>query len=234
MTDLWIEETLHRLGLWNSLRGIPGLVPIALLSIALTYFVLFELAVPALILPLAAAIIGVLLSLVGYYGGHFWDSSLFDPRYGLNGRWINRETRPYHLFPPGAELERCRQLAVKALFPGDHSGQGVYREAESRAKRAPSQWSKIEQPLILSKFIRSLLWPFALLAAVLIVFGLWDLFRDFRNAHLRGLAAGLLTALFVVLLFVPYFNLRVEHMIRLYQWAAKSHSGKSSKAHSPR
>jgi hypothetical protein len=224
MTDLWIEKTLQRLGLWNSLRGVPGLVPITLLSIALASWVLYELAVPPLFIPLAAGIVGTLLSLIGYYAGDFWDSLIFDPRYGVNGSWIERDNRPYHLLPPGADLERCRQLAAKALFEGEHSGRGVYREAESRAKGNPAQWSKIEQPLILSKFIRSLLWPFGLVAAVLIFLGLRDFSKDVRNLNLRVLGEGLLAALFALLLFIPYINLRVEHMRRLYQWAAKSHS----------
>lgn len=229
MTYPWIEKMLDRLGLWNSLRGIPGLVAIAVPSIALTYFALSELAVPALIRSLLSAILGVPLSLIGYYAGNFWDSSMFDPRYGPSGRWIGRENRPYHLFPAGAGLQRCRQQAAEALFPLDHSSKGVYREAELRAKRTSSLWPKIEQPLILSKFIRSLLWPCVLLAALLIIFGLWILVSDVRNPHLGVLAAGLITALFAVLLFVPYFNLRVEHMMRLYQWASKLRSDKPVK-----
>jgi len=107
MTLPWIEKTLDRLGLWNAIRGIPGLVAIVVPSVALTYFALSQLAVPAHIIPFAAAILGVLLSLIGYYAGNFWDSSMFDPRYGVKGRWLDRETRPYHLFPAGTDLERC-------------------------------------------------------------------------------------------------------------------------------
>jgi len=65
-----------------------------------------------------------------------------------------------------------------------------------------------------------------LLAGLLIIFGLRILLLDVPNAHLGVLAAGLITGLFAVLLFVPYFNLRVEHMMRLYQWASKPRSPK--------
>lgn len=195
-------------------------------SVAVTYCILHKLGTPLPIRPFAACILGVLLSLIGYYAGNFWDSSMFDPIYGKDGRWIAKETRTYHLFPAGADLDRYRQEAVTAIFSPQHSGTGIYREAESRARSNPSQWAEIEPPLILSKFIRSYIWPCASLAAILLVYGLWVFIMDFRHLHLKVLAAGLLLAIFSVLLFVPYFNLRVEHMIRLYQWAAREGSDK--------
>jgi hypothetical protein len=228
-----IEKTLDRLGLWNSLRGVPGLVAITIPSIALTYFTLSRLVAVAQLVTsirlVVAVIFGTLLALIGYYAGNFWDSLLFDPRYGARGLWIDRQTRPYHLFPAGADLSRCRQQAVKALFPQGYSGEGVYVEAALRAKSNPSVWTEIEQPLILSKFIRSLLWPSVVLAILLISFGLWILLSDLRNPHSEILSAGLATALFSVLLFVPYFNLRVEHMMRLYQWVSKLSSAEPVK-----
>jgi hypothetical protein len=235
MEALKIERTLDRLGLWKAISGVPGLIAIVLLSVTLTLFALSSLPtrmpVPAHVMYLSGVVLGVLFAVVGYYLGNFWDSVVFDPLYGRDGRWIARETRPLHLCPAGADLRRYRQSAMTALFPAGHSGEGVYREAESRAWRKRVQWARIEQPLVLSKFLRSLIWPFVGLTCALLVSGLWTFLSSPQRGSLTLLLLSFTTALITALLFVPYMNFRVEHMIRLYESVANEPGGRRSRGH---
>jgi len=220
MDALKPEKLLDRLGLWKALRGIPGLAAILILSIAIVSLVLAavpwfrELSRPLTFL--ATVIGGTILALIGYYLGDFWDHQVFDPLYGRDGHWIGREKRPLGLFPAGADLRRYRSRAIDSVFPPAHSGEGLYREACARAERSPAQWRNIENPLVISKFLRALIWPFALTAVGMFVAALWISFIHDNNVGVP-LVIGLLSSLLAALLFVPYIHLRVEHMIRLYQ-----------------
>ena len=220
-----VEAVLTRMGLWKAVRGIPGMAAIVLIFVVLAHIGLSS--VPAfsrLSIPqfsLSAVGIGTVLALIGYFLGNFWDAKVFDPLYGPSGRWIGRSTRPLGLFPAGDDLQRVRQSAAERLVPNEPQGKGVYRAASELARKSKVRWEQIEQPLILSKFLRALIWPAGITSLALLGNGVWYTSigaRGGTSSTLLGLGFGL----FYLLLFVPYVNLRVEHMQRLYEHVMRS------------
>jgi hypothetical protein len=216
-----VEGILNRLGLWKAVRGVPALAAVVIISVAVSYVSLRGISIfSGLDRPefyLMTVVIGTVFALIGYFLGNFWDANVFDPLYGLTGRWLNRETRPLSVFPAGDDLRRARASAVAKLLPNEPQGKGIYRKAVETAQTSKAEWEIIEQPLILSKFLRAFIWPSGLASLALIAFGLWQ-----RSSF--SLYLGVLLVVLFVLLFVPYMNLRVEHMVQLYRHV----SGESS------
>jgi hypothetical protein len=218
-----LEGTLTSLGLWKAIKGYPALLIIIIVSVAL-----LELITPqalqllpglsASTLHLFIVIIGTLLGLTGYFAGDFWDSCLFDPRYGVRGKWLHSHTRPFHIFPAGSDLKQYRDKAIQAVFGKELSREGIYREAKKIAKEQPGKWEFIEQPLILSKFVRGFIWPCFLIAVASILGAIGSLIFGWRLNPTIMIITGVVVFCFGVLLFIPYFQLRVEHMIRLYEY----------------
>lgn len=187
---------------------------VAISYIALSAISLFS-TLPVVQFHLFAVVVGTVTALIGYYLGNFWDDKVFDPLYGLTGRWVERSTRPFGLFPAGDDLQRARAAAVTKLLSDTPQGEGIYRAAEDVARRSKGKWEHIEQPLILSKFLRAFLWPTGLVSLSLLAFGLWQV--SIGNSGASNIVLGALLGFIFFLLFVPYINLRVEHMQRLYQ-----------------
>jgi hypothetical protein len=167
--------------------------------------------------------------MVSYFTGNFWDSVVFDPLYGRRvedgtvstGRWAATSTRPLHLFPPGDELNESREAAVITIFPPGHAGKGIYGQCVKLVEKK-GDWEKVERPLISSKFIRSLILPSAL-AAVLGLFGGLGSWLFGWPVNPGGLfSLGVVMLIFTLSLFIPYFHLRVDHMIRLYDIATET------------
>jgi hypothetical protein len=223
------EGILSRLGLWKAIRGVPALAAVVIIFVAVSYFALRGISIlSGLDRPefyLMTVVVGTVLALIGYFLGNFWDDKVFDPLYGLAGRWVNRETRPLSVFPAGDDLRRARASAIAKLLPNEPQGKGIYRKAVETARTSKAKWEIIEQPLILSKFLRAFIWPSGLGSLALIAFGLWQ-----RNLDAKGctfsLCLGALLGVLFVLLFVPYINLRVEHMVQLYRHSSRESSSR--------
>lgn len=73
--------------------------------------------------------------------------------------------------------------------------------------------------LVLSKLARSFIWPAVLAAVALAAVALFSCSNG--RSILVPAAGSALSLTASVLLFVPYFDLRVEHMIRLYRAVAR-------------
>ena len=219
-----VEAVLTRMGLWKALRGIPGMVAIVLIFVAVAHVALSSVpvfsALPLLQFSLSAVAVGTVLALIGYFLGNFWDAVVFDPLYGPSGRWIARSTRPLGVFPAGDDLQRARLSAAKKLVPNERQGKGVYRAATELAHKSKAKWDHIEQPLILSKFLRALIWPAGI--ASLALFGLAAWYTSVGGTgSTSSMVLGVGIGLVFLFLFVPYINLRVEHMQRLYEHASR-------------
>jgi hypothetical protein len=209
--------------------GIP-LVAAIILSVALLEcFVppvarLFP-AVRLNLLHLFAIGIGLLLGLIGYHAGEFWDRVAFEAYYGPQGRWQDATGEPLLLFPAGATLKRQRAQATRALARHPDPGEGTYREAAKVARRQAERWERIERPLILSRCLRGLLWPCLIPAAL--AFGgavVFSLLGGRPEVSRLMMIAGVSLALWLLCV-APYTHLRVAHMIRLYEDVA-GHSPK--------
>jgi len=177
-------------------------------------------AIPLLQFTLIAVVVGTVLALIGYYLGNFWDAKVFDPLYGPSGRWIGRTTRPLGLFPAGDDLQRVRLSAAAKLNPNEPQGKGVYRAAGELARTNKKKWEQIEQPLILSKFLRTLIWPAGIASLSLLGLNVWYASVGSTNST-SSIAWCVGFGILWLLLFVPYINLRVEHMQRLYEHASR-------------
>jgi hypothetical protein len=224
-----VEAVLKRLGLWKAVRGVPALAAIVIISVAVSYVSMQAISIlSGLSRPefyLMTVVVGTIVALIGYFSGNFWDAKVFDPLYGLSGRWVNRETRPLSVFPAGDDLRCARANAIARLLPNEPQGKGIYRKAVEIAQASKAKWEIIEQPLILSKFLRAFIWPSGIGSLALIAFGLWQ--RSLGDkGNVFSLSLGALLGVVFVLLFVPYINLRVEHMVRLYEHASRARSSR--------
>jgi hypothetical protein len=223
------EKLLTWLGMWGAMRGFCPLTAAIIVSVALLESLtppvarLFS-AVPVNLIHVFAVGIGLLLGLIGYFAGESWDL-LFEMFYGPKGKWLETPHRPFLVLPPGPTLKRHRNQAAQALPRKSEAEEGVYREAVKVAKRQVERWEGIERPLILSRFMRSFLWP-CLFAAILAACGavIFPVFGAAMEVP-RFLATAGGSLVLALLFLVPYSRLRVEHMIRLYQDVA-GHSPK--------
>jgi hypothetical protein len=215
------EKLLTRLGMWGAMRGFVPLASAIVVSVALLEFltppaIRFFSAVPVNLIHVFAVGIGLLLGLVGYFAGDSWDL-LFEMFYGPRGKWLDTTGGALLAFSPGEALKRHRNQAAQALPRKPDAEDDVYREAVKIAKRQVERWDGIEHPLILSRFMRALLWPF-LFAAILALSGaaVFPIVGAAREAP-RLLATGAGCLLLTLACLVPYSRRRVEHMVRLYQ-----------------
>jgi hypothetical protein len=150
--------------------------------------------------------------------GDFWDRKVFNPRYGLKGTWL--DGCPWALFPPGSDLKHYRNRAIQKLKPGrainPKTGERVYRESKKIVQRSPTQWNWVEEPNLLSKFARNLILPFFTATLLFFAVCVWKLVDGNHGAAMLSFAAGAVFLVIAILLFIPYFSFRIEHMIRLY------------------
>ncbi len=222
-----LEGTLASLGLWKAIKGYPALLVLIIVSVSLLELIAPQVLIllpnlPTNVLQLLIILIGSLFGLIGYFAGEFWDSRFFDPRYGLRGKWLHLHTRPFDVFPAGYDLKQYRDKAIQALFGKENNGEGIYREAKKVAMKQAKKWEYIEQPLVLSKFVRGFIWPSFLTSSTAIVAAIGSLIFGWALNIALLFIAGIIIFCFGVLLFIPYFQLRVEHMIRLYEYIYES------------
>lgn len=228
------EKLLTRLGMWGAVRGSSSLVVALILSVAL-----LESLAPSVVRLLSsgpvnsvhvfAVGIGLLVGMIGYFAGDVWDRVVFEAWYGPQGKWLDSAHRPFLVFPAGSALKRARAQAAQALPrkpDTPDTEKGVYREAVKIARRQAERWERIEHPLILSRFLRGLLWPCLSMACLIFC----------SAAILPGVGAATKVSPFLLagggclalalLCLVRYSHLRVEHMLRLYQDVAAHHTKK--------
>jgi hypothetical protein len=213
-----IDAFLRWAGLLKAVKGTPSLIVTILAAVVVMECVAisFPAEYRAMLQP-AFFIIGVAVGLISVKGGDYWDRKVFNPRYGLNGKWLNR--RPPALFPPGSDLSRYRDIAVQRLKPtgkvNPETGEHVYRESMRILRDYPARFDRATQPNILSKFARNFIFPLFVAAILFLVTFIWKLTTGDNRAALM-LAASVLCLAVAVLLFIPYFGFRVEHMIQVY------------------
>ena len=168
-----------------------------------------------------AFIFAVPLALITYFFGNYWDDKAFDPRYtedpprGFRGKWLNTSRRNcFGLLPAGRDLDQARKQAVAVLqLP---SVEGVYAAARDELRRT-KEWAPANRLLILSKLCRSLIWPSFLVATGLMAQATYGFFTGGGGATAPTVLGALVAVGFGLFLFVPYVNLRVEHMLEMYR-----------------
>ncbi len=220
------ERLLTWLGMWGAIQGFPASAAAIVLSVLLleslspSIALLFS-SVPANLIQVSVVGIGLLLGLIGYFAGDFWDEALFEACYGPRGKWLDTDRRPLRILPAGSPLKRTRNQAAQALGLRAGAENEVYREAVKVARRQAERWERIEHPLILSRYLRGFLWPclfvalLALSAAAICPF----LGAAAEVPRLLAIAGGCVVIALTFL--VPYCRLRFEHLARLYQDVAR-------------
>ena len=227
------EKLLTRLGMWGAVRG-SSLVVALILSVAL-----LESLAPSVVRLLSpesgnvvhvfAVGIGLLLGMIGYFAGDIWDRVVFEACYGPRGKWLDAVRRPFLVFPSGSALKQARAQAAQALPrkpDTPDTEKWVYRDAVKIARRQTERWERIEHPLILSRFLRGLLWPCLSVASLVLCSAAILPGVGAATEAPRFLLAGGACLALTFLCLVPYSHLRVEHMLRLYQDVATHHTKK--------
>lgn len=221
------EKTLRFLGILRALKGFPGQFAVAFLSIALVEALYQSIGIPAALISglnqqVVVVVIGALVGVIAYTAGNFWDRVVFNRLYGLDGARLDKPASTF--FPSGIDLNRTRKKAIETVQSADSDGVGIYRDCRDIVKKDEAKWKSIEEPIVLSKVARAFIWP-----CVLIFFGCGLAYLVGPTLGWQVKAAALLlialgSACFAVLLFIPYFEYRVEHMIRLYRTATQMRS----------
>jgi hypothetical protein len=122
-----------------------------------------------------AALLGVIIM---YAAGDYWDRTVFNPRYGPRGRLVGKKTR---LLLDATDLDNIRRAAAAKLPDVNRETQaGVYAAAEALL-RDKGRWSEVEGPLVISKFVRSFIWPFLVAGLIMLLVAVLALSR--RNHH---------------------------------------------------
>ena len=210
--------------LWTAAKDVPSLVVLVWLwRITINYgFGHWQLlaAFPRDDQGTLASIFAMPLALITYYLGNVWDDRVFYPLYGVDprrrfrGRFLDSSRRPVlGLLPAGNNLELARNSAMDALRMD--SEEGLYQKTKKKLQ-GDGKWTKIAGILFLSKLCRSLIWPCFLVAAALFAAAAHEWFTG-QTVDSGNLPAGALCLLLGLLLFVPYLNTRIEHMIEMYE-----------------
>ena len=222
--DLTPEKTLRFLGILRALKGFSGQFAVAVFSIALVEAVYLSLgtstgSIAGLYQQVIVVVIGALVGVIAYTAGNFWDRVVFERLYGLKGTRQDKLASTF--FPSGKDLKRTRKKAIETVQSADSDGVGIYRDCEDIVKEDEGQWKTVEEPIVLSKIARAFIWP-----SVLAIFGCGFAYLvgptlgwQVKAASLLFIAVG--SACFAIILFIPYLEYRVEHMIRLYRTATR-------------
>jgi hypothetical protein len=174
--------------------------------------------VPTASFHIFAGCLAALLGVIFYAGGDFWDRKWFDPRYKPGGSWT--EETP-SLFPSAENMVKRRRAAADLLLTGEDrkTQSGVYAAAEELA-RSRGRWNEVQSAVVISKFVRSFIWPSLLGFLLLLALTLVHLRVSLERAQLPALLAA--CCLFVAASSFPtYSKFRVKHMEQLYQLAAR-------------
>jgi len=219
-------------GLEAAIKEVPSLIVPIWLSYAALEAVFSELALdlPSLTVGSFQSALAVVVGLILYTGGNFWDETIFGPRYSLRfdtsgeepvlkrkGRWLDRDDPPWGVFPPGKPLQDARMGAAEGCENFSPSGYGGYRKAKEVVKEA-GRWNEVEGPLLLSKFVRSFLWPMLIVGVGSTAMGAVKLTLD-EVGGATYLVWGGAVLIGFGLTTIPYFHFQVEHMTQLYELA---------------
>ena len=231
----WVRKTLDMLGLWKPIQKHPALpAVITIVAITIEYGVVnTSLFSGGFVVHLASVVIAVILGSIVYFSGAFWDSVAYDRRYSwyakkqepdqpIRGKWLDRPTRPWHVFPAGRPLLQSRAACALALRGSESETYGLYDEAKEVVRNAGA-WTRVALPIVLSKFIRSWIWPLLLgslsSAGLAVAEIVWD-WPGVASAS-SWIIAAIALGLSWFLSFIPFFELRVQHNRALYRTAAK-------------
>jgi hypothetical protein len=208
----------------DAMKAVPSLSVLSImwfivLRYALTRMRIFN-EVSAIDREAIGSVLALPLALITYFLGNFWDDHVFDPLYtedphrNFRRKWLESSRRNcLGLFPEGRGLDQARKRKAEALkLP---TTEGVYAATE-RQIQGTRRGKTAERLLFLSKLCRAMIWPSSLVATGLISQVVYVVLREHRVA-VASLIDGLLAWLFGMLLFVPYINLRVEHMLEMYR-----------------
>jgi len=174
--------------------------------------------VPPVSFHLLAGCLAALLGVIFYAGGDFWDKVWFDPRYKPDGSWTKKAPP---LFPSAENLVKRRRAAADLLLTGDdrRTQSGCYVEAEELV-RSRGRWKEVQGAVVISKFVRSFIWPSLLGFVLLVVLTLVNWTEPSERAQLHALLAA--CCLFVAgSSFAAYAKFRVKHMEQLYRLASR-------------
>lgn len=226
-TDVTTEKTLRYLGILTALKGFPGQFAVAVFSIALLEAVYFSLGIPAELIPVSnqqviVVVTGAVVGVIAYSAGNFWDRVVFNRLYGLEGTRLDKPASTF--FPSGKELKRTRNKAIETVQSDDSDGVGIYRDSKDIVTEDEAEWKTVEEPVVLSKIARAFIWPCVLVAFACGLACLVGPALGWQVNAASLLFIGMGSACFAILLFIPYFEYRVEHMIRLYRAAARMRS----------
>jgi hypothetical protein len=218
------EPTAKKAGL--PLDDLPGvIVPIFFSGLVLENILAYLsfrsfLPIPDELFHTAIVMLSLLLGVITYLCGNFWDDKVFDPRYGIAGTWTSSDKRHFGILTPGLDLDTSRRLAVAALMPAGSNGRGIYRQAR-RALRERGDWGAVVGPLAWSKAFRSLIWPSLLIALGCLGLSLGHLAFGWPGEPQSLLIVAVLSFVFAMLAFIPYLDLRVAHLMLLYELASR-------------
>jgi hypothetical protein len=216
-----IDKFLTWIGLSKAVKGIPSLLAAVFVSVvfmecvAVSAPVEYQIFIQLGLLPL-----GLAIGLISVRAGDFWDRKAFDPKYGLRGAWL--AGAPWSVFPSGSDLKFYRDRAIEKLKPmgviDPESGERVYRESQKIIKKYPRRWDLVDRPNVLSKYCRNFILPSFAAAAVFLATAMWKLTMH-EGGIVIHVGASLGFFLLAICLFIPYFSLRIEHMIQVYSEA---------------
>jgi len=167
------EKLLTWLGMWGAMRGFVPLASAIVVSVAL---------LESLTPPVIRFFSAVPVNLIHVFAV----GSAFSLDSSATSRGIRGSPVRVVLWPEGKVARQDRQAVPRVLTrraaeaasePGSpgtpkkpDAEDDVYREAVKLAKRQVERWDGIEHPLILSRFMRALLWPL-LFATILALVG---------------------------------------------------------------
>jgi hypothetical protein len=238
------KQVLKKLGLLTAIESFPALLAVVIACVAALHFIGVEFGRRPFYDPylmLASVILGTLLGLFVYVVGGLWDDWIFDPRYSwrkhpekkgkvLEGRWLKERDPPYKVFPAGLPLRKAKRACTNVLKGPRKPTTGIYKKAKEHLQIRKKWKGYVVGSLVLSKFVRSFIWPFLLAASVCVVLAV--------IATGGGLAEGptpitwgligLACVTVGVLLFLPCIYFRVEHMRSLYETATELKKGEKA------
>jgi len=164
--------------------------------------------------------------------GRTWDNRLFDDLYRpsgtfedgrerVPGRYLQRERPCAGLFPSGPALTKAREQASAAI---DHPMQDLYSDSREFLELSPGggkSLTQVDGPLELSKGLRALLAPLAIIFVVGVVVAAGTYLTGSRNWATWAWVAGAAVVVWPVLAYV-FVQQRHEHMVRLYKEVARA------------
>ena len=217
-------EKLLRQAIPSELASAIDETPALIVPVLLTFAALeaiprdgaFLAAIPAISFHVGTGCLAALIGVIFYSWGDFWDKKVFSPRYKPHGSWTKQTPS---LFPSAENMVEARNKAADLLPIEDKKNQkGVYAAAEELV-RSHGRWREVQSAIVISKFVRSFIWPSFLGCLALVVLALVRGRVSPEAAKIPLLFAACCLVIGAAS-FIPYFSFRLKHMEGLYRLAA--------------